>query len=47
MQLKALLTEIVTRIPDIHPNGEKAMLRSIWFNAIVRMPVAFTAEMPH
>ena len=45
MQLKALLTEIVTRIADIHPAGEKAMLRSIWFNAIVRMPVAFTPEM--
>ena len=45
MQLKALLAEIVTRIPDIHPTGEKSMLRSIWFNAIVRMPVAFTPEM--
>ena len=47
MQLKALLAEIVTRIPDIHPTGERAMLRSIWFNAIVRMPVAFTPEMRH
>ncbi|MCY4212928.1 MAG: cytochrome P450 [Gammaproteobacteria bacterium] len=47
MQLKALLTEIVTRTPDIHPAGERAMLRSIWFNAIVRMPVAFTPEPRH
>ena len=45
MQLKALLAEIVTRIPDIHPVGERTMLRSIWFNAIVRMPVTFTPEM--
>ncbi|MCY3793232.1 MAG: cytochrome P450, partial [Gammaproteobacteria bacterium] len=47
MQLKALLAEIVTRVPDIHPVGERTMLRSIWFNAIVRMPVAFTPEMRH
>ncbi|MDD9998989.1 MAG: cytochrome P450 [Rhodospirillaceae bacterium] len=43
-QLAALLKEIVTRIPDIHPNGELEMLESIWFNAVVRMPVAFTPE---
>lgn len=47
MQLKALLAEIVTRIPDIHPVGERTMLRSIWFNAIVRMPVAFAPEVRH
>ena len=43
-QLRALLKEIVTRIPDIRPAGGMEMLKSIWFNAIVRMPVAFTAE---
>ena len=43
-QLTALLKEIVTRIPDIRPDGEMEMLRSIWFNAIVKMPVAFTPE---
>ena len=44
MQLKALLKELITRIPDIRPTGEKEMPRSIWFNAIVRMPVTFTSE---
>jgi len=43
-QLKALLKEMVTRIPDIRPEGEREMMRSIWFNAIVKMPVRFTPE---
>ncbi len=43
-QLRALLMQIVTRIPDIHPAGEKEMLKSIWFNAIIKMPVAFKPE---
>ena len=43
-QLQALLKEIVTRIPDIHPDGQLEMLPSIWFNALIRMPVAFTPE---
>ncbi len=43
-QLTALLKEIITRIPDIHPNGNLEMLPSIWFNAVIRMPVAFTPE---
>ncbi|MCZ0942125.1 MAG: cytochrome P450, partial [Gammaproteobacteria bacterium] len=43
-QLTALLKEIVARIPDIRPDGELEMLKSIWFNAIIRMPVAFTPE---
>lgn len=41
MQLRALLKQIVTRIPDIHPVGEPEWLRSVWFNAIIRMPVKF------
>ena len=44
MQLRALLKEIVTRIPDIRPVGEPEWLRSIWFNAIIKMPVAFQPE---
>ena len=43
-QLGALLKEIVTRIPDIRADGDLEMLRSIWFNAVIRMPVAFTPE---
>lgn len=42
MQLRALLKAIVTRMPDIHPVGEPEWLRSVWFNAIIRMPVAYT-----
>ena len=42
MQLRALIKEIVTRLPDIRLVGEPEWLRSIWFNAIIRMPVAFT-----
>jgi cytochrome P450 len=42
LQLKALLQQIVTRIPDIRLTEEPEWLRSIWFNAIVRMPIAFT-----
>ncbi len=45
MQLKALLMEIITRIPDIRPVGEiAAPLRSIWFNTVLHMPVEFTPE---
>ncbi len=43
-QLQALLKEIVTRIPDIRPNGDMSMMKSIWFNAIIQMPVVFTPE---
>ncbi len=44
MQLRALLKEIVTRIADIHPKGDPQWLRSVWFNAIIEMPVEFTPE---
>lgn len=43
-QLYALLKEIVTRIPDIRLSGEPEWLRSIWFNAITKLPVEFTPE---
>jgi cytochrome P450 len=44
MQLRALLREVSTRLPDLRPDGEPEWLRSIWFNAIIRMPVSFTPE---
>lgn len=44
MQLHALLKQIVTRIPDFRLSGEPQWLRSIWFNAITRLPIAFTPE---
>lgn len=42
MQLKALLREVCRRLPDLRPEGEPTWLRSIWFNAIVDMPVTFS-----
>lgn len=47
MQLRALLKEIITRIPDIHPAGDMTMLKTIWFNGIINMPVEFTPETPN
>ena len=43
-QLSALLRQIVTRLPDIKLDGEAEWLRSIWFNAIIKLPVKFTPE---
>ena len=43
LQLKALLRQVVTRIPDITVK-EATWLPSIWFNAIIHMPVEFTQE---
>lgn len=44
LQLHALLKEIILRVPDIRPDGDPQWLRSIWFNAIIEMPVVFTPE---
>ncbi len=44
IQLRALLKQVYTRIPDIRISGEMEMMRSIWFNAILKMPVTFTPE---
>jgi cytochrome P450 len=44
MELKALLRQILTRIPDVRVSGEPQWLRSIWFNAITRMPISFTPD---
>lgn len=46
MELHALLKQIVTRIPDFQIAGEPEWLRSIWFNAITRLPITFTPETP-
>ena len=43
MQLYSLLKEMIARIPDIR-HGEIERMRSIWFDAIIRMPVTYTAE---
>lgn len=42
MQLRALIREVVTKLPGLRLDGEPEWLRSIWFNAIIRMPVRFT-----
>ncbi len=44
MELHALLKQILTRMPDFRLDGEPEWLRSIWFNAIVGLPIAFTPE---
>jgi len=41
MQLRALLKEVVTRMPEIRLIGEPEWLHSVWFNAIIKMPVRF------
>ena len=43
-QLQALLKQLFTRIPDIHPTGQLEMLPSIWFNNVMKMPVSYTPE---
>ncbi len=43
-QLLLLLEQIVTRIPDIRISAEPVYLPSIWFNAIMKMPVEFSLE---
>jgi cholest-4-en-3-one 26-monooxygenase len=41
IQLHALLKQILTRNPEFRIDGEPEWLRSIWFNAITRLPVEF------
>jgi len=43
-QLRALLTQWLTRFPDFTIDGEMEMLPSIWFNAVIKMPISFTPE---
>lgn len=42
LQLQILIREVLTRLPDLALDGEPEWMRSIWFNAIIRMPVRFT-----
>lgn len=44
MQLKALLKQVITRVPDIHIVGDMDMMKSIWFNAVLKMNLEFTPE---
>ena len=44
LQLRLLLKEIITRIPDIHPVGPPDYLNSIMFHGLRRMEVAYTPE---
>ena len=44
IQLKHLLKQVVTRIPDFHLADKPEFLRTIWFNAIIKMPLIFTPE---
>ncbi|NMO02646.1 cytochrome P450 [Gordonia sp. TBRC 11910] len=42
LQVRALLTELLTRLPDIAPGGDPERMRSNFINGIKRMPVVFT-----
>lgn len=44
IQLKHLLKQVVTRIPDFRLADKPEFLRTIWFNAIIKMPLTFTPE---
>ncbi len=44
MQLQALLKQVVTRMPDFEMAGDMQWMRSIWFNAIMKMPLRYPAD---
>jgi len=44
IQLKALLKQVITRMPDYKIVPEMKMMNSIWFNAILKMDLEFTPE---
>lgn len=44
IQLRALLKQVITRIPDVRIVGDMGMMKSIWFNAILKMNLEFTPE---
>lgn len=44
LQLRLLLTEVYTRLPDITPQGPDHYINSIFFNGLRHMNVAFTPE---
>jgi cytochrome P450 len=42
LQVRVLLTELLTRLPDIRPTGPAERMRSNFVNGIKRLPVEFT-----
>ena len=40
LQLRCILTELYTRLPDIALAGPPTPMHSVWFNALTEMPVA-------
>ena len=44
MQLKHLLMQVITRLPDFKIDGDLTYLRTLWFSAIIDMPLQFTPE---
>lgn len=44
LELRGLLKQVLTRLPDIRVSGDPEWLKSIWFNALVKLPVSFTPE---
>ncbi len=46
LELRLVFEELVTRIPDMHLDGEVEYLRSNFIGGIKRMPVAFTPTAP-
>lgn len=43
LQLRTILEELLTVRPNVHVSGDITKLRSIWFNAMLEMPVRFDA----
>jgi len=42
LQVRVLLTELFTRLPDIHVSGEASHMQSSFMNGIKHLPVSFT-----
>ena len=42
MELRLILREVVTRLPDMHMTGEPQRLRSNFIGGIKHLPVAWT-----
>ena len=40
LQMRCILTELYTRLPDISLAGSPTPMGSVWFNALTAMPVA-------
>ena len=46
VEIKAMVREVITRLPDIHLVGEPLRMRSDFINGVNSMPVAFTPTAP-